>query len=144
MPNSWNLVPAGLWPPQPHSPQADPGQGAGFVPPPSGPAAWPNFALDYGSPEAAAVLRPWAEPHALRGMSRQPTLDQNMPPATGDPYWQMLADAKASHDLMIAILGLAGAVPRPPANEVAPGGVAEKPSPPPPHENSPPTPAAGS
>ena len=129
MPNSWDLVPAGLWPLQPHSLQADPGQGAGFVPPPSGPAAWPNSVLDYGSPEAAAVLRSWAEPHGLRGLSRQPAVDQNMPSATADPYWQMLADAKASHDLMIAILGLAGAVPRPPANEVAPAGAAEKPSP---------------
>src|SRR5712672_603671 len=129
MPNSWDLVPAGLWPLQPRTPQADPGQGAGFVRPPSGPAAWPSFVLDYGSPEAAEVLRSWTEPHALRGMSRQPTADQNMPPATADPYQQMLADAKASHDLMIAILGLAGAVPRPPANEVAPVAAAEKPSP---------------
>jgi hypothetical protein len=41
----------------------------------------------------------------------------------------MLADAKASHDLMIAILGLAGAVPRPAANDVGLVLAAEKPSP---------------
>jgi hypothetical protein len=39
MPNLWNLVPAGLWPFQPLTPQVDPGQGAGFVPSPTGPAA---------------------------------------------------------------------------------------------------------
>ena len=129
MPNSWDLVPAGLWPLQPHSSQADPGQGAGFVRPPSGPAAWPSFVLDYGSPEAAEVLQSLGRPECSPGMSRQPAVDQNMPPATGDPYQQMLADAKASHDLMVAIFGLAGAVPRPPANEVAAVDAAEKPSP---------------
>jgi hypothetical protein len=139
MPNSWDLVPAGLWPLQPHGQRADPAQGAGFVQPPSGPAAWPDFALDYASPEAAAVLRSWAERHALRGMSRQPPVDQNMPPATADPYWQMLADAKASHDLMIAILGLADAVPRPPAK----GTTAEKLPPGQSDEQSPPAPTAG-
>ena len=124
MPNSWDLVPAGLWPIQPHSSQADPGQGAGFVRPPSGPAAWPSFVLDYGSPATAEVLRSWAEPHALRGISRQPAAYQNMPSATGDPYWQMLADAKASHDFMVALLGLADAAPRSPGK----GAAAEKPS----------------
>jgi hypothetical protein len=46
MPNSWDLVPASLWPPQPHFSQVDPGQGAGFGLPPSGPAGWPNPVLD--------------------------------------------------------------------------------------------------
>ena len=57
MPNSWDLVPASLWPLQPRTPQADPGQGAGYVPPRSGPAAWPSFILDYASPEAVVSGR---------------------------------------------------------------------------------------
>jgi hypothetical protein len=115
MPNSWDLVPASLWPLQRQTPQADPGQGAGFVLPRSGPAAWPNFALDFGSPEAGEVLRAWAEPHAVHALSRQRPVDQNMPPAAGDPFQQMLADAKASQDLMVALLRLAGAAEKTPA-----------------------------
>jgi hypothetical protein len=71
-------------------------------------------------------------------MSRQPTVEQNMPPAAGDPYWQMLADAKASHDLMVALLGLADAAPRSPVKRTA----AEKSSPARADEESPPAPAA--
>jgi hypothetical protein len=122
---------------QPHSSQAHPGQGAGFVQPPSGPAAWPSFVLDYGSPEAAEVLQSLGRPECSPGMSRQPTAEQNMPPAVGDPYWQMLADAKASHDFMVALLGLADAAPRSPGK----GAAAEKLLPARSDEQSPPAPA---
>jgi hypothetical protein len=60
-----------------------------------------------------------------------------MPSATGDPYWQMLADAKASHDLMVALLGLADAAPRSPSKGMAAG----KPSPARRDEQNPPVPA---
>ena len=79
MPNSRDLVPAGLWPLHPHSPQVGRGQGAGYVLPPSGPAAWPNFALDYGLPEAAGVVAVLGRTACSRGMSRQRS-DKKSPP----------------------------------------------------------------
>jgi hypothetical protein len=95
-------------------------------------------------PEATEVLRSWAAPHARFAVSRQPGLNQNTHPATADPYQQMLADAKASHDLMLGLFGLASAVPRLAANQAALAQTQPMPSPVAPDEERQHKPAARS
>jgi hypothetical protein len=118
MSNPWDSLSASLWPTGSLIPPFDPGQGAILPHAPAAPPERLSFVLDYTTPEAAEVLRHWAEPHASRAQSR-PLGVHEFPHPAADRYQQMLADAKASHDLMIRLFGLANASPRLPAKEAA-------------------------
>jgi hypothetical protein len=119
MSNPWDSLPTSLWPTGSLIPPFDPGQGAFLPQALAARPEWPSFVLDYTTPEAAEVLRRWAEPHASRAESR-PLGVHEFPDPAADRYQQMLADAKASHDLMIRLFGPTGAAPRVPAKEAAP------------------------
>jgi hypothetical protein len=65
MSNRWDSLSAGLWPAGSLIPPFDPGQGAILPQAPAAPPKWPPFVLDCTTPEAAEVLRHWAEPPAI-------------------------------------------------------------------------------
>jgi hypothetical protein len=128
MSNPWDSLPASRWPTGSVIPPFDPGQGAI---PPQAPAArpeWPSFVLDYTTPEAAEVLRQWAEPHASRAESRPPGTHEPPHPAD-DRLQQMLADTKRQNDLMAWLAQTARAMQWAQAESKAPAASQAVPSP---------------